>query len=163
MWARTPQTVGNASHAPLPKDRRFLATLTNSLDCGCAPDVHTRRHRHPTTTLKIVADTTTTVATAAVPPVRAKDLDEAMPAYYASIKALDSLDKKSIQEMKSFSNPPQARRGYVNGILVPGTCERAMPASTVRWMRVQCGRRGTLELLNLGTCCGKYRLCCEVF
>lgn len=38
-----------------------------------------------------------------------KDLDEAMPAYYASIKALDSLDKKAIQEMKSFSNPPQAR------------------------------------------------------
>ncbi|CAM9936766.1 unnamed protein product [Ectocarpus sp. 6 AP-2014] len=36
-----------------------------------------------------------------------KDLDEAMPAYYASIKALDSLDKKSIQEMKSFTNPPQ--------------------------------------------------------
>lgn len=30
-----------------------------------------------------------------------------MPAYYASIKALDSLDKKSIQEMKSFTNPPQ--------------------------------------------------------
>ncbi|CAM9370413.1 unnamed protein product, partial [Discosporangium mesarthrocarpum] len=37
-----------------------------------------------------------------------KDLDEAMPAYYASIKALDSLEKKSIQEMKSFTNPPQA-------------------------------------------------------
>lgn len=37
----------------------------------------------------------------------AQDLDEAMPAYYASIKALDSLDKKSIQEMKSFTNPPQ--------------------------------------------------------
>ncbi|CAM9220423.1 unnamed protein product [Chrysoparadoxa australica] len=36
-----------------------------------------------------------------------KDLDEAMPAYYASIKALDSLDKKAIQEMKSFANPPQ--------------------------------------------------------
>ena len=36
-----------------------------------------------------------------------QDLDEAMPAYYASIKALDSLDKKSIQEMKSFTNPPQ--------------------------------------------------------
>lgn len=34
-----------------------------------------------------------------------------MPAYYASIKALDALDKKSIQEMKSFSNPPQVRNG----------------------------------------------------
>lgn len=39
-----------------------------------------------------------------------QDLDEAMPAYYAAIKALDSLDKKAIQEMKSFSNPPQVRR-----------------------------------------------------
>ncbi|CAM9238748.1 unnamed protein product, partial [Choristocarpus tenellus] len=36
-----------------------------------------------------------------------KDLDEAMPAYHNAIKALDSLDKKSIQEMKSFTNPPQ--------------------------------------------------------
>lgn len=35
------------------------------------------------------------------------DLDEAMPALRASIKALDSLDKKSIQEMKAFNNPPE--------------------------------------------------------
>lgn len=35
------------------------------------------------------------------------DLNEAMPAYKASIKALDSLDKKSIQEMKSFNTPPE--------------------------------------------------------
>lgn len=42
-------------------------------------------------------------------PKLVQDLDEAMPAYYASIKALDSLDKKSIQEMKSFTNPPQVR------------------------------------------------------
>lgn len=41
---------------------------------------------------------------------RTQDLDEAMPAYYAAIKALDSLDKKSIQEMKSFTNPPQVLR-----------------------------------------------------
>lgn len=41
-----------------------------------------------------------------------------MPAYYASIKALDSLDKKSIQEMKSFANPPQVRAA---------TCLKTMP------------------------------------
>eukprot|EP00606_Chrysophyceae_sp_TOSAG23-5_P000891 GSChrysophyteH2.ASY1.ANO1.1126.1 assembled CDS len=35
------------------------------------------------------------------------DLDEAMPAYEAAIKALQTLDKKSIQEMKSFANPPE--------------------------------------------------------
>ena len=31
-----------------------------------------------------------------------KDLDAAMPAYYKSIKALDALDKKAINEVKSF-------------------------------------------------------------
>jgi dynein heavy chain len=36
-----------------------------------------------------------------------KDLDAALPAYYSAIKALDSLDKKSIQELKSFANPPK--------------------------------------------------------
>jgi dynein heavy chain len=35
------------------------------------------------------------------------DLDAALPAYYSAIKALDSLDKKSIQELKSFANPPK--------------------------------------------------------
>jgi dynein heavy chain len=34
------------------------------------------------------------------------DLDEAMPAYESAIKALATLDKKSVQEMKSFPNPP---------------------------------------------------------
>ena len=36
-----------------------------------------------------------------------KDLDEAMPAYESAVKALQSLDKKSIQEMKAFPNPPE--------------------------------------------------------
>ena len=35
------------------------------------------------------------------------DLDEAMPAYESAVKALNSLDKKSVQEMKAFSNPPE--------------------------------------------------------
>jgi dynein heavy chain, axonemal len=41
-----------------------------------------------------------------------KDLDEALPAYYAAVKALKSLDKKQIQEVKSFANPPRMV-GYV--------------------------------------------------
>ena len=36
-----------------------------------------------------------------------KDLDEALPAYYSALKALDSLDKKQIQEVKSFAKPPR--------------------------------------------------------
>ena len=35
-----------------------------------------------------------------------KDLDEALPAYFAAMKALKSLDKKSIGEVKSFAKPP---------------------------------------------------------
>jgi dynein heavy chain len=35
-----------------------------------------------------------------------KDLDEALPEYYAAIKSLDALDKKDIQEIKSFAKPP---------------------------------------------------------
>jgi len=36
-----------------------------------------------------------------------RDLDEALPAYYAAVKALKSLDKKQIQEVKSFTSPPR--------------------------------------------------------
>jgi len=35
-----------------------------------------------------------------------KDLDEALPEYYAAVKSLDALDKKDIQEIKSFAKPP---------------------------------------------------------
>ncbi|GBG24991.1 Dynein heavy chain 6, axonemal [Hondaea fermentalgiana] len=35
------------------------------------------------------------------------DLDEAMPAYESAVQALDLLDKKSIQEVKSFAQPPE--------------------------------------------------------
>ena len=34
------------------------------------------------------------------------DLDQALPAYYDALKALESLDKASITEMKGFTNPP---------------------------------------------------------
>eukprot|EP01041_Mallomonas_annulata_P002945 gene2945-5789_t len=35
------------------------------------------------------------------------DLDLAMPAYESALRALSALDKKSIQEMKAFNNPPE--------------------------------------------------------
>ena len=35
-----------------------------------------------------------------------KELDEALPEFHNAIKALDSLDKKDIQEVKSFAKPP---------------------------------------------------------
>lgn len=35
------------------------------------------------------------------------DLDEAMPALEEAIRALDSLSKKDISEMKSYTTPPQ--------------------------------------------------------
>jgi dynein heavy chain len=35
-----------------------------------------------------------------------RDLDEALPAYYKAMKALDKLDKTAIQEVKAFANPP---------------------------------------------------------
>ena len=34
------------------------------------------------------------------------ELNQAMPAYYAAVKALETLDKKSITEVKSYVNPP---------------------------------------------------------
>jgi dynein heavy chain len=44
------------------------------------------------------------------------DLAVAMPAYEASIKALNALDKKHIQELKSFSSPPPAVGLTLNGV-----------------------------------------------
>ncbi|CAE8734034.1 unnamed protein product [Polarella glacialis] len=35
-----------------------------------------------------------------------KDLDEALPEYYSAVKSLEALDKKDIQEVKSFAKPP---------------------------------------------------------
>lgn len=36
-----------------------------------------------------------------------RDLDEAMPAYHSAVEALKSLDKKDIQEVKSYAKPPE--------------------------------------------------------
>lgn len=40
-----------------------------------------------------------------------------MPALKAAVKALDSLDKKSIQEMKAFNNPPE-----MVGVCIEAVC-----------------------------------------
>ena len=36
-----------------------------------------------------------------------RDLDEAMPAYHASVEALKALDKKDTQEVKAYAKPPE--------------------------------------------------------
>jgi len=60
---------------------------------------------------KIVAQEVSTIAQDCE-----KDLAVAMPAYEASIKALNALDKKHIQELKSFSSPPPAVSLTLNGV-----------------------------------------------
>ena len=36
-----------------------------------------------------------------------RDLDEAMPAYYASVDALKSLNKNDVNEVKAYKQPPE--------------------------------------------------------
>ena len=45
------------------------------------------------------------------------DLDEALPAYFAALKALDSLDKKQIGEVKGFPKPPR-----MVGVVLEAVC-----------------------------------------
>jgi dynein heavy chain len=47
-----------------------------------------------------------------------KDLDEAMPAYESAVAALATLDKKSIQEMKNFNNPPELVKFTLEAVCV---------------------------------------------
>jgi dynein heavy chain, axonemal len=46
------------------------------------------------------------------------DLDEAMPAFNNALKALDSLEKKDIQEIKAFASPPDAVVMVMEAILI---------------------------------------------
>jgi dynein heavy chain len=46
------------------------------------------------------------------------DLDEAMPALEEAIKALDSLSKKDISEMKSYGKPPQKVEMVMEAIMI---------------------------------------------
>ena len=47
-----------------------------------------------------------------------RDLDEAMPALAAAVKALESLDKKDTQEVKSFAKPPDLVHRVMEAICV---------------------------------------------
>lgn len=46
------------------------------------------------------------------------DLDEAMPALEAAIRALDSLNKKDISEMKSYTKPPQKVEMVMEAVMI---------------------------------------------
>lgn len=51
------------------------------------------------------------------------DLDEAMPAYESAVKALSTLDKKSIQEMKAFNNPPEMVKFTMEAVCILMDCK----------------------------------------
>lgn len=46
------------------------------------------------------------------------DLDEAMPALEEAIRALDSLNKKDISEMKSYAKPPQKVEMVMEAVMI---------------------------------------------
>jgi len=46
------------------------------------------------------------------------DLDEAMPAYEAAVRSLDTLDKNSITILKSFQNPPQPVKKTMEAVCI---------------------------------------------
>lgn len=46
------------------------------------------------------------------------DLDEAMPALEEAVRALDSLNKKDISEMKSYSKPPAKIEMVMESIMI---------------------------------------------
>ena len=64
-----------------------------------------------------------------------KDLDEALPAFAAAIKALDSLNKSDIQEMKSFANPPEMVKFTMEAVCV-------LMGEKLDW------KEGSVKLLN---------------
>jgi dynein heavy chain, axonemal len=47
-----------------------------------------------------------------------KELEEAVPAMEAAKEAVDCLDKKSIQELKSLANPPAPVLDVTKGVLL---------------------------------------------
>lgn len=47
-----------------------------------------------------------------------RDLDEALPVLEAAIKALDSLDKSDISEIKVFSKPPELVQTVMEAVCI---------------------------------------------
>jgi len=64
-----------------------------------------------------------------------KDLDEALPAFASAVKALDSLNKADIQEMKGFANPPEMVKFTMEAVCV-------LMGEKLDW------KEGSVKLLN---------------
>ena len=47
-----------------------------------------------------------------------RDLEEAMPALEAAVKALDSLDKNDISEIKMFNKPPELVQTVMEAVCI---------------------------------------------
>ena len=58
------------------------------------------------------------VETQAIAEDAQKDLAEALPALEAAVKALDSLDKNDIAEIRVFQKPPEAVRMVMESVCV---------------------------------------------
>ena len=64
-------------------------------------------------TAKVKAEETQAIADDAQ-----RDLDEALPALEASMKALDSLDKSDIAEIRVFTKPPELVQTVMEAVCV---------------------------------------------
>lgn len=51
------------------------------------------------------------------------DLDQALPALNAAVKALDSINKKDLNELKSYAKPPPLVEKVMEGVMVLKKCE----------------------------------------
>jgi dynein heavy chain len=71
-----------------------------------------------------------------------KDLAEAMPAFHASVKALDSLDKAALQELKQFNSPPE-----MVGVVMEAVCILFGVKTEWKQAKVLLGDMGLLSKL----------------
>lgn len=58
-----------------------------------------------------------------------KNLDQALPALEEAIKALNSLKRDDISEVKSFQNPPQAVQTVMNAVCLLLSEDQVRPFS----------------------------------
>lgn len=63
-----------------------------------------------------------------------KNLDQALPALEEAIKALNSLKRDDISEIKSFQNPPQAVQTVMNAVCLLLSEDQVRPR--FRWVRL---------------------------
>ena len=72
-----------------------------AVDQAAADDVKQRVSKEEVLVGQIAREATEIAADAK------RDLDEAMPAYNSAVEALKSLEKKDVQEVKSYAKPPE--------------------------------------------------------